>query len=403
LPAPQLVPEPWLGRRVLLGVAGGIAAYRSAETARLLMHHGMDVHVVMTAAAQEFITPLTFEALTGNPVHHQTFAAGERTMAHIALVRQSDLLLVAPCTANVMAKFAHGIADDLLTTMYAAKADTPVLLAPAMNPAMWQHPATQRNQQQLQADGVEVVAPQQGGTACGEQGVGRMASPEDLLFAVQSALTPSLLKGQRWVVNAGPTVEPWDAVRVLTNRASGQLGCLIAEQAAMLGAHVTLIAEPRVRAIHPSITRIYTSDTASMMQACVAAAAGCDVFIATAAVSDYRFADQHSHKLKRQGADRLEIALLNNPDVVAHIAAMPARPRLVVAFAAESDDHCTHARGKLEKKGVDAIIANDVSRMGEASAGGWWLSQAQCLVIPTADKSTFARHIISHILELCCD
>jgi len=399
----QLDVAPWVGRSVLLAVGGGIAVYRSAEVTRLLIHQGMDVHVVMTAAAQEFVTPLTFESLTGNPVHHQTFAAGDRTMAHIALMRRADLLLVAPCTSNLMAKFNHGIADDLLTTMYAAKANTPVLLAPAMNPAMWEHPATQRNQLQLQTDGVQMVAPQFGGTACGEQGVGRMASPEDLLFAVQAALTPSLLRGQHWVVNAGPTVESWDAVRVLTNRASGQLGCLLAEQAAMLGAQVTLIAGPGVRDCHSSIVRVNTDDTASMMQASATAAGGCDVFIATAAVSDYRFSEQHNHKLKRHGADSMGVTLLNNPDVVAHIAAMPARPRLVIAFAAESVAHCTHARSKLEKKGVDAIIANDVSHMGEGSAGGWWLSQEQCLVIPTGDKSTFSRCIISHILELICD
>ncbi|MDQ6979249.1 MAG: bifunctional phosphopantothenoylcysteine decarboxylase/phosphopantothenate--cysteine ligase CoaBC [Mariprofundaceae bacterium] len=399
----QLDTAPWAERRVVLGVGGGIAAYRAAETARLLIHQGINVHVVMTAAAQQFVTPLTFEALTGNPVHHQTFAGGDRTMTHISLVRQADLLLVAPCTANLMAKFNHGIADDLLTTMYAAKADIPVLLAPAMNPAMWQHAATQRNQQQLQNDGVQIVAPQEGSTACGEHGVGRMASPEALLFAVQAALTPSILHGQHWVINAGPTAEPWDAVRVLTNRASGQLGCLMAEQAVRLGAQVTLIAGPGVRACHPSIQRINSDDAASMLQACIAAAAGCDVFVATAAVSDYRFAEQHSHKLKRQGADSVDIRLLNNPDIVAHIATMAARPGRVIAFAAESEAHCTHARSKLEKKAVDAIIANDVSHMGVDSASGWWLTRNHAEVIPAGDKSTFSLCIISHILELNCD
>ncbi len=383
----------------MLGIGGGIAVYRVAELARLLMKQGANVRVVMTRAAQAFVTPLTFESLINNPVYCDLFALGQG-MGHISLTRQADLLLIAPCTANLMAKIAHGIADDLLTTVFAARQAIPTLIAPAMNPAMWLAEPTQRNQACLKNDGITIIEPAQGNTACGEQGIGRMVEPEQLLTAVISALTPKVLTGQRWVINAGRTEEPWDAVRVLTNRASGRLGSIMASQAAMMGASVTLVGGPHTPRAHSDVNRVDVQTAHDMLHACEAAAGNADVFIAIAAISDYRFSEQYQHKLKRQNNENVTVSLCSTPDIVAHIAQMKNRPHHVIAFAAESYDHCDHARKKLEKKGVDAIIANDVGNMGKEFASGWWLTPSTCKILPKTDKKTFSQHIISCILEL---
>lgn len=388
-------------RQILLGIGGGVAAYRMAETARLLMAHGANVRCVMTASAQKFISPLTFEALTGNAVHTELFALTEqKNMGHISLIRQADLLLVGPCTANLLAKFKHGIADDLLTTLFMAQSQTPVLLAPAMNPAMWSSAATCSNISTLLQRGIHIVGPDQGVMACGEQGQGRLSQPEDMVLAVERLLTPQLLVDQHWVINAGPTTEPWDAVRLLTNRASGRLGAIMARQAAMMGAKVTLIAGPGTPDVPSLVHRIDVGPASAMLQACQQAAKGADVFVATAAVSDYAFAEQHQQKLKRQNRTSLTVNLRENPDIVAAIARMEARPTCVVAFAAESEHHQQYAREKLAKKGVDAIVANDISNMGEDDASGYWLTENSHHPLPASSKTVFSQKIISHILEL---
>lgn len=387
--------------RILLGVSGGIAAYKAAELTRLLIRRGMDVQVVMSKAAQQFVAPLTFEALSGKPVHSDVFGLTDGTvMGHIRLIREADAMLIAPCTADVLAKLAHGVADDLLTTLVTARGDTPVLLAPAMNPAMWHAPATQRNVDLLQQQGLRVIPPDRGDMACGEQGDGRLPTPEVLANCLGATTMPPLLHGQRWVINAGPTVEAWDAVRLLSNRASGRLGVLLATQAAMMGADVTLVAGPGVAAVPASVQRLDVVSAEEMLQACLRAGQGADVFIASAAVSDYAFAEPVAHKLKRGDVATLQVNLRSNPDIVAHVATMTARPRLVIAFAAESDAHCLHARHKLEKKGVDAIVANDIGNMGGDQAGGWWLTATGQSALTAPDKAHFSRMIVLNILEL---
>ncbi|MDQ6965536.1 MAG: bifunctional phosphopantothenoylcysteine decarboxylase/phosphopantothenate--cysteine ligase CoaBC, partial [Mariprofundaceae bacterium] len=359
---------------VLLAVSGGIAAYRAAELARLLIRQGAEVRCVMTRGACEFITPLTFEALTGQQVHTELFdLTTEREMGHIRLARWADVLVVAPATADIMARFAHGICDNLLSTLFQARRG-PVLLAPAMNTVMWEAPATQRNLQLLQQDGVHIVGPAAGDLACGETGAGRMSEPADIVAGMYPLLTEQSLAGQRWVINTGPTREAWDDVRTLSNRASGLLGSLIAGAAAMLGAEVQLIAGPGTPATNNVKQRRDVESAEDMLAACARAAVGADVFIASAAVSDYRFAEPYDGKLKRgaaNGGNELTVQLLENADIVAYIAAMESRPEKIVAFAAEATDHVKHARGKLRAKGVDAIFSNDISRMGESYGSGW--------------------------------
>lgn len=390
------------GRRILLAVTGGIAAYRAAELARLLMRQGATVRCVMTAGAQQFITPLTLEALTGEQVHTELFdLTSEREMGHIRLARWAEAMLVAPATADIMARFASGICDNLVATLFQAR-NCPVLLAPAMNAVMWQAPAVQRNLAQLLEAGVHVVGPGEGELACGEIGPGRMSEPENIAAALLPLLMPQDLAGQRWVINAGPTRESWDAVRVLSNRASGTLGARIAEAAAMRGADVDLVAGHGTPAARGRVRRHDVDSAADMLAACEKAAAGADVFMATAAVSDYRFAEQHAGKLKRAGqaAGELPVSLLENPDIVAHITSMASRPRSVVAFAAEAEQHVEHARGKLAAKGADAIFANDVGRMAAGQGAGWWVAGDVLQEAGLMDKADLADWIVQRAIEL---
>jgi phosphopantothenoylcysteine decarboxylase/phosphopantothenate--cysteine ligase len=395
------------GKRILIGIGGGIAVYRVAELARMLVRAGADVRCVMTAAACEFVTPLTFEALTGNPVHTQLFdLTAEREMGHIALARQVDAVIIAPATAGLLARLAHGIADDLLTTIMQV-CEAPVLLAPAMNASMWASDATRRNSAILSERGIHMVGPESGELACGESGPGRLAQPDAIVAALQPLLTPALrrlidtqaLAGQRWVINAGPTREAWDDVRILTNRASGRLGATLADQAAMAGACVDLVAGPGTPDTLPAVRRSHVESAEQMLDACERAAAGAKVFIATAAVSDYRFARPHAGKLKRGDRDSIRVELVANPDIVARIAAMRERPTRVIAFAAESSDHLEHARAKLRRKRVDAVIANDISNIGCDSGGGWWIDAEKQQRIDADDKTAFAAAIIKHITE----
>lgn len=391
------------GKCILLALSGGIAAYRAAELARLLIRQGAEVRCVMTKGACEFITPLTLEALTGQQVHSELFdLTREREMGHIRLARWADVLLVAPATADIMARFAHGICDNLLSTLYQARRG-PVLLAPAMNTAMWDAPATQRNLHLLQDAGVHIVGPVEGDLACGESGAGRMSEPADILAALYPLLLEQCLAGQRWVINAGPTREAWDEVRILTNRASGRFGAALAEAAAMRGASVRFIAGPGTPLTSPAIQRRDVESAAEMLLACEAASKGTDVFVATAAVSDYRFAGQYTGKLKRGAASvgkELTVQLVENEDIVAHIAAMPDRPRTVVAFAAEASEHLQHARGKMRDKGADAVFANDIGNMGKDRAAGWWLTAASVHEAGAMSKAELAVWLMDRVMAL---
>ena len=387
------------GKRILLAVSGGIAAYRAAELARLLIKQGAQVRCVMTHGACEFITPLTMEALTGERVHSELFdLTSEREMGHIKLARWADVLVVAPATADMIARFAHGICDNLLATLFQARRG-PVLLAPAMNTVMWESPATQRNIRLLMEQGILLTGPEEGDLACGETGFGRMSEPTDILAALYSLLMEQSLAGQRWVINAGPTREAWDAVRTLSNRASGRLGALLAEAAAMRGAEVQLIAGPGTPQTSESIRRHDVETAGEMLLASEMAALGADVFVATAAVSDYRFAEQISGKLKRGGGP-MSVQLEENTDIVAHIAAMQDRPRLVVAFAAESEAHSALAEKKMLAKGADAIFANDISRMGGSRGSGWWLGGGSVQQADDMDKAELAAWLVMRIREI---
>ncbi|MDQ6970621.1 MAG: bifunctional phosphopantothenoylcysteine decarboxylase/phosphopantothenate--cysteine ligase CoaBC [Mariprofundus sp.] len=388
------------GKRILLGIGGGIAVYRVAELTRLLIKAGASVRCVMTRSACEFVTPLTFEALTGEQVHDQLFdLTGEREMGHIKLARWADAVIIAPATASLLARLAHGIADDLLSTIMQV-CDKPVLLAPAMNTSMWESAASQHNISTLKQRGMFTVGPAIGLLACGEQGAGRLAELPDIIAALMPLLTEQSLKGQDWVINAGPTHESWDGVRLLSNRASGKLGQLLAEQALIRGAAVTLIAGPGTPTSSANIKRIDIESAEQMLTACTRHAAGKDIFIGTAAVSDYRFTHRQDEKLKRGDAHNITVQLEANPDIIAFIAAMQHRPRRVIAFAAESTNHIDYAKIKLQQKNVDAIVANDICNMGHDQAGGWWISHHSEHTIERSTKSAFAQHIINHIMEL---
>ena len=392
-------------RHILLGVGGGIACYRSAELVRLLRAEGAVVRCVMTASAEEFITPLTLESLSGEAVYRQLFALTEQhAMGHIALARWADLLLIAPATANLIARLAHGMADDLLTTL-ALVCEAPKMVAPAMNGSMWQAAATRRNVAQLRADGVTIADPEAGALACGEAGVGRMRTPERLLEEVRRLFTPQLLRGQRWVVTTGPTWEAWDSVRLLTNRASGTVGAEIARVATRFGAEVTLIAGPGTPYI-AGVRRVDVEGAEQMLAAALDHAADAALFIAAAAVSDYRVAEPSARKLKRGGAERVTLTLVRNRDIVAAVAAMARRPRRVVAFAAEEMAHdrasaLAEGRRKLAAKGVDGIVVNDVSTMGhEGGCHGCWFTPEQPPVeLQGDDKAAYAQAIVRQIIE----
>ncbi|PCI42920.1 MAG: bifunctional phosphopantothenoylcysteine decarboxylase/phosphopantothenate--cysteine ligase CoaBC [Proteobacteria bacterium] len=392
------------GKNILLGMGGGIAVYRVAELARLFIKQGANVRCVMTTSACEFVTPLTFEALTGEAVHTDLFdLTSERAMGHIQLVRWADVVIIAPATANLIAKLAHGIADDLLSTMMQV-CEASVLLAPAMNTSMWKSLATQRNVQTLKDDGINILEPAAGELACGEFGAGRLPEPQVIADATLPLLLPQALQGQHWVVNAGPTLEPWDAVRVLSNRASGTLGARLAQYAAAMGADVSLIAGVGTPSFGCGVQRVDVQTCDEMLQACEEAAQHADVFIGTAAVSDFRFSEMSEQKIKRGDTQQLNVQLTANTDIIASIAAMPKRPKKVIAFAAESENHVAYAKAKLERKGVDAIVANDVNNMASDSASGWWICHRENgineEIIEKCNKMQFSQEIIKKVMEL---
>jgi len=387
-------------RRILLGIGGGIAVYRVAELARLLIKQGAKVRCVMTRSACEFVTPLTFEALTGEQVHTELFdLTSEREMGHIQLARWADAIIIAPATANLITKLAYGIADDLLTTIMQVN-DAPVLVAPAMNHSMWESDATKGNVETLNARGLHFSGPASGELACGESGPGRLNEPETIMDDLIPLLHEQKLAGQRWVINTGPTWERWDGVRLLTNRATGALGAYMAHIASALGATVTLVAGPGTPASVNRIRRIDIESAEDMLIACREQAKGADAFIGTAAVSDFSFKNRSGEKLKRGDTEQIQVELTANPDIVATIANMENRPAHVIAFAAESCDHIRHAREKLVRKGVDAIFANDIGNMGSEKASGWWITAGHTDAINALPKEQLAEKIIEKIMEL---
>lgn len=363
------------GKRVLLGVSAGIAAYKSALLVRLLKQAGCEVRVVMTKGAQAFITPLTLQALSGEPVRTSLLdPEAEAGMGHIELARWADLVLIAPATADLIARLVHGMADDLLTTLCLAS-EAPKLIAPAMNQAMWNHVATQRNIEQLQQDGWQQIGPAAGDQACGDVGPGRMSEPEEIFSAVMALFAPprpdaSGASGNssapHIVITAGPTREPLDPVRYISNHSSGKMGFALAAAAMAEGARVTLISGPVNLATPQGVTRIDIESAEQMHAEAQRQAPQAALFIGCAAVADYRAAAPAEHKLKKQDdSDTLTLTLIKNPDIIASVAALPVGQRpLVVGFAAETQEIERYANDKLTRKGLDMIVANDVSQAG---------------------------------------
>ena len=394
------------GKRILLIVGGGVAGYKALELARLLRKAGAGVTPILTRAGGEFVTPLSLASLCGEPVHQALFSlTDEAEMGHIELSRSADLVVVAPATADLMAKAANGLADDLASTALLAT-DKAVLMAPAMNVRMWLHPATQANLVRLRDRGVLVVGPEDGEMACGEFGPGRLAEPEDILLAIEDALSgPSTrpLAGRRALVTAGPTVEPLDPVRVLTNLSSGKQGYAVAGALADLGAEVTLVSGPTALATPRGVRQVDVRTAEDMLRACQASLPA-DIAVCVAAVADWRPEGPSPVKLKKNGSGPPQIRLAENPDILQILSAPgPSRPRLVVGFAAETGDVEAFARAKLARKGCDWIVANDVSSL-EGVIGA---DENTVLVIdsqgadpwPRASKREVARRLARRIAE----
>lgn len=388
-------------RNVLLGVSGGIAAYKSAELIRQLQERGASVRVIMTRGAQEFITPLTLQALSGNPVHTELLdERAELGMGHIELARWADLLLIAPATADLLARLSIGRADDLLSTVALATA-APLMLAPAMNQQMWRDPATAANIETMTARGARIVGPTAGPQACGDVGPGRMEEPSVIADAAAGLFSTGLLTGRRVVITAGPTREALDPVRYISNNSSGKMGYALAQAAVDAGGITTLISGP-VNLTPPDHTRILEVQSAEqMLKECLRLLPECDIFIACAAVADYRPARLEDQKIKK-GAEELELQLVRNPDIVAQVAASKCRP-YTVGFAAETNDVLAYARDKMQRKNLDMIVANDVSdqtigfNRDENAVTVLWHDGEQFLEL--ASKNTIARQIVALIAQ----
>ncbi|WP_136439705.1 bifunctional phosphopantothenoylcysteine decarboxylase/phosphopantothenate--cysteine ligase CoaBC [Pacificoceanicola onchidii] len=391
------------GKRVLLIVGGGIAAYKCLELIRLLRGHGAAVTPVMTKAAEEFVTPLSLSALAGEEVHRDLFdLTKEAEMGHIQLSRVADLVVVAPATADLMAKMASGLANDLASTLLMAT-DTPVMIAPAMNVRMWEHPATQRNLAVLQNDGVQVVGPDSGDMACGEYGPGRLSEPCAILAAIEARLSGGPLNGKRIVVTSGPTHEPIDPVRYIANRSSGAQGTAIASALRDLGAEVVFVTGPADVARPDGVTVIEV-ETAQQMRAAVMEALPADAGVFAAAVADWRVAQQSGSKIKKKAGALPVLEFAENPDILAEVSQLSdGRPGLVVGFAAETNDVVAHATAKRTRKGCDWIVANDVSPatgiMGGAENAVVLISDAGAEAWPRMKKDAVARQLAERIAQ----
>jgi len=351
------------GKSVLLIVGGGIAAYKAHELVRLLKTRGANVRIILTKAAEQFVTPLSLASLSGEKVYTSLFSlTDEVEMGHIQLSRAADLLVVAPATADLMAKMANGLADDLASTALLAT-DKRVLAAPAMNVRMWRHPATQRNVESLKGDGVTLVGPNDGEMACGEFGPGRMAEPNEILASIIEMLKPRAqpLAGKKVVITAGPTREPIDPVRFISNHSSGKQGYAIARAAVELGAETVLVSGPVSLPISPGVQLMPVETAQEMLEICEGEMPA-DIAIFTAAVADWRVATEAPEKLKKNASAPASLTLVENPDILATISRSSKRPQLVVGFAAETERVTEHAAQKLKTKGCDLIVANDVSK-----------------------------------------
>jgi phosphopantothenoylcysteine decarboxylase/phosphopantothenate--cysteine ligase len=388
------------GKRIVLGVTGGIAAYKAAELVRLLGKQGAEVQVAMTDGAQHFVTTTTFQALSGRPVFtDQWDARMPNAMAHIDLSRQADLILVAPASADFLAKVAHGLADDLLTTMVLAR-DCPLLVAPAMNRQMWENPATQRNVGQLAADGIGLLGPASGEQACGETGAGRMLEAEEILEAVIAFFTPKVLAGKRVLITAGPTFEAIDAVRGITNLSSGRMGYALARAARHAGADVTLVSGPVGLAAPHGVARIDVTSALDMHAAVMERAAASDIFIAVAAVADYRVANAAAHKLKKDAGGIPPLDLVENPDILAAVAALTDGP-FCVGFAAESGNLEEYAQAKRRRKNIPLLAGNLIQEGFGGDANRIVLFDDDGMhPLPPAPKTVLARQLVEHIAKL---
>jgi len=352
-------------KQILVGITGGIAAYKTIELIRLLTKTGADVQVVLTEGAKAFVTEMTLQAVSGHPVRSTLLdPSAELGMGHIELAKWADLIIIAPASADFMARYAQGMANDLLTTLCLAT-EAPVALAPAMNRAMWKHPATQTNLQTLISRDVAIIGPASGAQACGDVGAGRMEEPIDLLNAIEQLLAPIQqdLAGQHWVITAGPTMEAIDPVRYISNHSSGKMGYALAAAAQARGARVTLVSGPTQLDAPQGVKRIDIKSAEEMLSAChTATVTPADVFIGAAAVADFRMKEVASQKMKKTGdSDEMQLTLVKNPDVIATLSQAKAA-KCMVGFAAETQDVLAYAKSKLERKGLDLIIANDVSR-----------------------------------------
>jgi phosphopantothenoylcysteine decarboxylase/phosphopantothenate--cysteine ligase len=390
-----------INRNILLGVSGGIAAYKSAELVRQLQAQGANIRVIMTRGAQEFITPLTLQALSGNPVHTQLLdSEAELGMGHIELARWAHLLLIAPATADLIARLASGRADDLLTTVALATA-APKLIAPAMNQQMWADPATANNIATLDDAGMFLVGPASGEQACGDVGLGRMEQPELIVARAAACFKSGILLGKRVIISAGPTREALDPVRYISNHSSGKMGFALARAAVDAGAKTVLVSGPVALKTPDHVSRIDVESAEQMLEQCSEQCKDADIFIACAAVADYRPAHIEGQKIKK-GAEHISLALVRNPDIVATIAGSINRP-FTVGFAAETNDVEAYAREKMAKKNLNMIVANDVSQRDigfnsdDNEVSVLWQEGEKTL--PLCSKEVIARQIIELIAQ----
>ncbi len=415
-------------KHILLGISSGIAAYKTPLLVRALRAVGADVQVVMTPSAHHFVTPTSLQAVSGRPVRQDLWdEAAEAAMGHIELARWADLVVIAPATANTIARLAAGTADELLTTLCLATT-APVVVVPAMNQQMYQHPATQRNLATLETFGYQLLGPASGEQACGEEGPGRMVEPDDIVeYLCASGLVgaspkaptapaapvdmmdianPRPLLGHRVMITAGPTLEAIDPVRYISNHSSGRQGVSLAEAALQAGADVVLIAGPRVPACDPQIQRLDVTSALDMQAAVFEHLGGVDIFIGVAAVADYRPAEAKAQKMKRSGAEHstLVLELVENPDIIKSVAQHNQRPALVIGFAAETNDTHKHAKDKLQKKGLDAVVLNDVSdpKIGfnsEHNAATLIYAEGE-VVLPLQSKAQLSATLVRQIPQI---
>jgi phosphopantothenoylcysteine decarboxylase/phosphopantothenate--cysteine ligase len=390
------------GKRIVLGLTGGVACYKAADFTRALVKAGATVQVAMTEAAMQFITPVTLQALSGRPVFYDQWDARlNSNMPHIDLTRDADAIVIAPCSADFMFKLAHGACNDLLSTLCVARsARVPLMVAPAMNVEMWENPATQRNVSQLRADGIAILGPGAGEQACGETGMGRMLEPEQLLEEVIAAFQPKLLSGKRVLITAGPTFEPIDPVRGITNRSSGKMGYAIAQAAREAGAEVTLVSGPTALATPYGVQRINIQTAEQMYDVVMSHIDQQNIFIAVAAVADWRVANPSAQKIKKDGKGRApQLQFEPNPDILAEVAALPHQP-YCVGFAAESENLLQHGKAKRERKGVPLLVGNiGPQTFGEDENELVLFDDKGHVKLPPGNKQKLARQLICEIAQ----